>query len=60
LIDGSHQDLPLYLVEQQVGAVKAMGPAILEESFFTCRVDKGWSFFINNSGDILLTKVGEN
>jgi N-methylhydantoinase A/oxoprolinase/acetone carboxylase beta subunit len=60
LIDGSHQDLPLYLVEKQVGAVKAMGPAILEESFFTCRVDKGWSFFINNSGDILLTKVGEN
>ena len=60
LVNSEQQDLPLYLVEKQVGTVSAIGPAILEESFFTCRIDKGWSFEINNSGDILLTQVGAN
>lgn len=60
LVDGEKKELPLYLVEKQNGAVSASGPAVLEESFFTCRIDKGWSFEINNSGDILLTQVGAN
>ena len=48
--------LPLYRVdEQQAGAV-AQGPAVLEEAFFTGRLDPGWTVEINDSGDILLSK----
>jgi N-methylhydantoinase A len=29
---------------------------VLEEAFFTCRVDRGWTFTINQAGDILLQR----
>ena len=40
------------------GSARASGPAVLEEAFFTCRVDAGWRFEINDAGDILLSKNG--
>jgi len=30
---------------------------VLEEAFFTCRIDSGWTFEINDAGDILLART---
>lgn len=50
-------ELPLYRVEDQpAGGVAATGPAVLEEAFFTCRIEPGWRFEINAAGDILLSR----
>jgi N-methylhydantoinase A len=56
LAGGCRTDLPLYRVEEQPPGAVADGPAVLEESFFTCRIDAGWSFEINDARDILLAK----
>lgn len=57
LIGGTQIALPLYRVEDQSGGVQAQGPCVLEEAFFTARIDAGWRFEINESGDILLSRV---
>ncbi|MES2681991.1 MAG: hydantoinase/oxoprolinase family protein [Pseudomonadota bacterium] len=49
--------LPLIAVEQQKGGVLGAGPCVLEEAFFTARIEAGWSYEINNSGDILLRRT---
>lgn len=56
-IDGKQQDVPLYRAEEQTPGAGAAGPAVLEEAFYTCRIDAGWRFEFNASGDILLTKA---
>jgi N-methylhydantoinase A len=48
-------ELPLYRVEEQSAGAGAAGPAVLEEAFFTCRIESGWRFEINEAGDILLS-----
>ena len=53
-LDGKESQVPLYTVEQQTSGASADGPAVLEEAFFTCRVDTGWRFEINDAGDIRL------
>jgi len=55
-LDNAPVSLPLYRVEDQRGAVAADGPAVVEEAFFTCRLDRHWRFEMNVSGDILLTR----
>jgi len=57
LAAGLWSDLPLYRAEEQKGGATAAGPAVLEEAFFTCRIDAGWRFEVNGSGDILLSKT---
>lgn len=57
LLQGQPQSVPLYRVEDQRGGVKASGPCVLEESFFTGRVESGWQFEINAAGDILLSRA---
>ncbi len=57
LVDGSRQDVPLYRAEDQTGGATAQGPAVLEEAFFTARIDAGWRFEISEAGDILLSRV---
>lgn len=54
--DAGRVELPLYRVEAQLPGAQAAGPAVLEEAFFTCRIDAGWQFEINDAGDILLSK----
>ncbi len=56
-IDEVELEAPLFRVEDQAPGASASGPAVLEEAFFTCRIDPGWRFEINQSGDILLTHV---
>lgn len=49
-------DLPLHIVEDQSEGASGTGPAVLEQRFFTCRVDEGWDFVLTHNGDILLTR----
>lgn len=56
-LDGKEWQVPLYTVEQQTSGASADGPAVLEEAFFTCRVDAGWRFEINDAGDIRLITI---
>lgn len=49
-------DLPLHVVEDQSEGASGSGPAVLEQRFFTCRLDEGWSFVLTRNGDILLTR----
>lgn len=62
IVDGRESELPLYRVNDQPKgvAVRAAGPAVLEEDFFTGRIDAGWRFEINAAGDILLYRGEEN
>ncbi len=62
VVNGHEVELPLYRVEDQPKgvAVRASGPAVLEEDFFTGRIDAGWHFEINSAGDILLSRGEEN
>ena len=51
-------DVPVYqLANMQTGDC-GVGPAIIEEDFFTCRVLDDWSFVISDAGDILLNRKG--
>jgi N-methylhydantoinase A/oxoprolinase/acetone carboxylase beta subunit len=61
LLDGKRQALPLVRVEDQPRgtAVRLQGPAVLEEAFFTGRIDAGWTLHINAAGDILLARGTE-
>lgn len=60
LIDGAFTEIPVYRVEEQPAGATAAGPAVLEEAFFTSRIDAGWRFEINDHRDILLTHVAGN
>jgi N-methylhydantoinase A/oxoprolinase/acetone carboxylase beta subunit len=51
-------DVPVYKLDQLKTGDHGMGPAIIEEDFFTCRVLDDWSFVISDAGDILLNKKG--
>ena len=53
---GERRTLPVYRVEDQHAGSRAAGPAVLEEAYFTCRVDSGWQFEVNDAGDILLSR----
>ncbi|MFW2003732.1 hydantoinase/oxoprolinase family protein [Acinetobacter baumannii] len=55
VIGGQVTALPVYRVEKQLGGAQGEGPCVLEEAFFTGRIDAGWHFEINESKDILLT-----
>ncbi len=55
-IRGTSQDLPLYRAEEQSAGAQATGPAVLEEAFFTCRIDPEWRFEFNESSDVLLSR----
>jgi N-methylhydantoinase A len=49
-------ECPVYRVEEQPVGATASGPAVLEEAFFSCRVESGWSFEVNDNRDILLRR----
>ena len=48
--------LPVYRLEEQSVGATAVGPCIIEESFFTGRVDAGWCFEVNSNRDVVLTR----
>jgi len=56
-IAGAWHEVPVYRAEEQGIGATAAGPAVLEEDFYTCRIEPGWRFEINAADDILLTKI---
>ena len=52
---GKFLEVPLYRAEQQASGAAAQGLAVLEEAYYTSRIDPGWRFEFSDSGDILLT-----
>ncbi|MCB1954398.1 MAG: hydantoinase/oxoprolinase family protein [Rhodocyclaceae bacterium] len=58
LRDAAGESLPVPLVrlaDNPPGAT-GLGPVVLEEDFFTCRVPAGWRFAFTAGGDIELTR----
>jgi N-methylhydantoinase A/oxoprolinase/acetone carboxylase beta subunit len=51
------REAPLYRVKDQPAGASADGPAVLEEDFFTCRIERDWRFEINAAGDVLLSRA---
>lgn len=54
--DGSTQDLPLIKTEDQTPGASGVGPAVIEEEFWTCKVEAGWSYEFTVNGDVLFKK----
>jgi N-methylhydantoinase A/oxoprolinase/acetone carboxylase beta subunit len=55
--DGSTQDLPVIKVENQTAGACGVGPAVIEEDFWTCKVLPGWSYQFTVNGDLLFNKI---
>jgi len=49
-------DLPVYDVSKMKSGNHGVGPAVIEEEYFTCLVRQGWSFVVTELGDVCLTK----
>ncbi|MGQ0700595.1 MAG: hydantoinase/oxoprolinase family protein [Panacagrimonas sp.] len=49
--------LPIYRVEDQPPGACGEGPCILEEAYFTGRIDAGWRFEIRSNRDTVLTRI---
>lgn len=54
---GVAHDLALFRAETLDAGSGGSGPAVLEEEFFTCRIDAGWRFVANEAGDVLITRL---
>jgi N-methylhydantoinase A/oxoprolinase/acetone carboxylase beta subunit len=58
-IHGDSIDVPLYrFPELEVGAT-GVGPCIVEDDFFTARIDVSWRFALSNNRDLLLERGTE-
>jgi N-methylhydantoinase A/oxoprolinase/acetone carboxylase beta subunit len=49
-------DLPVYQVSKMKSGNHGVGPAVIEDEYFTCLVRHGWAFVVTELGDICLTK----
>jgi len=58
LADGSFADMPLYQLDALKPGDTGSGPALIEESYFTCRVLDGWSFKVNENKDNIINRNG--
>jgi len=56
LCDGQWLDFPLLRLEEHSGGFVGEGPVVLEESYFTARIDAGWRIECNLTGDLLLSR----
>ncbi len=56
-VNGSVAEVPLYRADLQAADATAQGPAVLEEPFYTCRVEARWRFAFGAGGDVLLTRA---
>ncbi|MCM3766221.1 hydantoinase/oxoprolinase family protein [Neobacillus niacini] len=48
------RNVPVYQFEDISPGSSGVGPALIEDSLFTCRVLEGWSFLVNENKDIFL------
>jgi N-methylhydantoinase A/oxoprolinase/acetone carboxylase beta subunit len=56
LLKGVRTDVPLYRLEDLEPGASGAGPAIVEESYFTGRIDAGWRFTLTGNRDLRLTR----
>jgi N-methylhydantoinase A len=54
--DNKWHDVAVYDVNTFIPGDYGVGPAVIEEEFFTCQLRKGWSFVVTDLGDVCLTK----
>ncbi len=52
--NGQVKEVPVYRFDSLLPGAKGMGPALLEDPLFTCRVLDGWSYTVNGNGDLFL------
>ncbi|MGR9090922.1 MAG: hydantoinase/oxoprolinase family protein [Gammaproteobacteria bacterium] len=55
--DGARAAVPVYRLESLTPGATAAGPAVIEEAYFTGRVDNGWRFRISANGDVVLERT---
>ena len=55
LVDSKWVEMPLVRLGTEAVSCRGEGPVVLEDAFFTARIDRGWRFEYDTSGDILLT-----
>ena len=55
--DGVRRMVPVYRLETLTAGASGTGPAIIEEAYFTGRVDAGWGFMVSANGDVVLEKI---
>ncbi len=53
---GNWQEVPVYRLEDQVPGATAQGPAIIEEEYFTGKINENWQFHISSNRDVLIEK----
>ncbi|OUM87295.1 MAG: hypothetical protein BAA01_09930 [Bacillus thermozeamaize] len=52
--DGQVKEVPVYRFDNLPPGAKGRGPVLLEDPLFTCRVLDGWSYTVNENGDLFL------
>ncbi|MEH7483669.1 hydantoinase/oxoprolinase family protein, partial [Neobacillus drentensis] len=57
---GQWRETPVFSFEKMVPGATGVGPALIEDPLFTCRVLDGWSFKVNANKDIFLQDVRGN
>ena len=56
LSPGNWQEVPVYRLEDQVPGATGQGPAIIEEEYFTGKINENWQFHISSNRDVLIEK----
>jgi len=59
LLQRQWHELPVYAVGDQAAGATGVGPAIIEDPYYTCVLLPGWTFQFTPSKDIMLTKRSE-
>jgi N-methylhydantoinase A len=56
--DNQTVEVPVYRFDDLQPGAAGVGPALIEDEYFTCRVLEGWTFRINENKDIFLQDEG--
>lgn len=55
--DGTRVAVPVYRLDTLAPGATAAGPAVIEEAYFTGRINDGWRFTISANGDVVLERT---
>ena len=53
---GAWREIPVYRLEDQRPGATAVGPAIIEEEYFTGKIDAHWRFSVSSNRDVVIEK----
>lgn len=57
---GEQCGLPVVRVDDQQPGAQGRGPAVIEEAYWTCKVEPDWHYEFTANGDVLFRKLSEN